>query len=362
MSGDETPGEGGTRTNLSYSEVLKSTPSTRPAPINTAVARAMQEGAKTTSATASSGFWSAANAPLDTGLTVATSLFSPSIWSPMQQGTQSATIPEKLSWETAINPLNSATPTKQTPPQSPAVGLGLNLINSDSVAPTTSNMSANGTPYQYKQHDIAHSQTRPFSRDGGVRLASTAPLVQHPFYELRNHTARNYVFAQPPTFGGVEAMYNIATTGASSRGDDASQASATSFPLLQFNASDLGSAFLNIRNLRVSNPDASASEWSYISEISEHVEKEDIGKKPDSIPEDAHPKNFLRTRLDESIQFSEAFPGAEAVCTGINPSHYSMEYGVSVGVANYLQNALLTFDSLEWSASRPTSWRTFTGP
>jgi hypothetical protein len=333
MSGNEmsgTPGEGGIRKKPSYSEVLKSTPLSRPAPINTDVARAMQSRAKATSTTASSGFWSAANASLGTGLTAATPLFSPSIWSPVQHGTQSATIPHKVSWETGVNNgLKSNTPAKQAPSPNPAVGLGLNIINANSVAPAQANIPANGTPYKYKQHDIANSQTRPFSRDGGVALANTAPLVQQPFYGPGDNTSRNYAVGQPTALAGVEATPNIATAGASTVDDDASQASNSSLPLIGFGFTDGVPALLGLESLQIGNPDASPSEWSGMSDISEHVEIEHLGKKPNNIAEEAHPKNFARTRLDNSIPFAEAFPGAEAICNGINPSHYSMEYGVS---------------------------------
>ena len=328
MSGNETlgtPGEGGIRKKPSYSEVLKSTPSTRPAPINTDVARAMQAGAKATSATASSGFWSAANASLGTGLTAATPLFSPSIWSPVQQGTQSATIPHKQSWNTGTNNgLKSNTPAKQTPAPSPAVGLGLNIVNANSIPAAQSNIPANGTPYKYKQHDIANSQTRPFSRDGGVRLASTAPLVQLPFNGSGDDTSCNHAVGQPTVLGGVEATHNIATAGASTVTDNASLASTSSVLFLGLDVLRRLPA-----HIQIGNSDASPSERSFMSDISEHVEMKDIGKQPHNVAEEAHPKSFARTRLDESLPFAEAFPGAEAICNGINPSHYGMEYGVS---------------------------------
>ena len=338
MSAHETPGEGGIRKKPSYSEVLKSTPSSRPTPINTDVARAMQGGAKATSATSSSGFWSASNASLGTGLTAATPLFSPSIWSPVHYGTQSATIPQKLSWDIGVNDgVKSNTPAKQAQSPSPAVGLSLNIVNANSVALPKFNIPANGTPYKFKQHDIPNSQSRPFSRDGGVSLAHTAPLAQQPFHGSRDDTSRSYSSGQPTALDGVEATHNNATAEASTVDGNASQTSTSSLPLFQirFAAGEPGT--LSIKSLDIGNPDASPSEWSALSDISEHIELDRIGLKPDSVAEKAHPENFARTRLDDSIQFAEAFPGAEAICSGINPSHYGMEYGVSVDIHWHLQ-------------------------
>lgn len=343
-----TPGAGGIRREPSYSEVLKATPVSRPAPINTDLTRTMQGGAIDTSTTATSGFWSAGNVSLGTGLTAPTPLFSPSIWSPLQQDTRSATIPRKLSWETTVN-VKANQMFTNTPPQRGVTGLGLQFgdgkavngkqantpmtkINRDNATPGLSNLAANSTPYKYKQQDIAHAQAKPFYREGGVQLPNTAPLVQQPFYGPTGSPAPQLT---PSNAAGLEATnsVNLIVSDSTSNvmGSEVQPPSSTRF-VVHLSSSDGGSEGGVSDHLQITKPDTSASDLSNASEISEHAEaaERDEHERAPILAEEAHPRNFARTQMDGSVSFTSAFPGAEAVVTTINPSHYCMEYGVSL--------------------------------
>lgn len=345
-----TPGEGGIRRKPSYSEVLKATPASRPAPINTNLTRTMQGGAIDTSTTATSGFWSAGNASLGTGLTAPAPLFSPSIWSPLQQDTRSATIPRKLSWETTVDARANGMPTN-TPPQGGATDLGLqfgdakaanrkqantpvNMPNRETTALGYSNLAANSTPYKYKQQDIAHAQAKPFYREGGVQLPNTAPLVQQPFYGPSGSPGLQLTPNDSARLEATTTSHPLVSGVMSNVEDSASQPSLSSRFVLRFASSDGGSEGGGSHRLQITAPDASASDLSYMSDISEHAEaaERDEQKTAPVLAEEAHPRNFARTQMDGSVSFASAFPGAEGVVTAINPSHYCMEYGVSLSL------------------------------
>jgi hypothetical protein len=354
MSG--TPGEGGIRRKPSYSEGLKATPVSRPAPINTDLTRTMQGGAINTSTTATSGFWSAGKASLGTGLTAPTPLFSPSIWSPLQQDTRSATISRKLSWETTVNAKANGMPTN-APPQGGATGLGLQFgdakaangkhantpvirDNRETTTPGHSNLTPNSTPYKYKQQDITHAQAKPFLHTGAVQLPKTAPLVQQPFYGSRGIPEGHVTPGNSTGLEVTTTAHALVSDGTSNTVDNANQSPSSSRVVLRFASSDGGSERDDSDRLQITSPDASTSDLSYMSDISEHCEaaERDEQKTAPVLAEEAHPRNFARTQMDGSVSFASAFPGAEGVVTAINPSHYCMEYGVSLSLRLQLLN------------------------
>ena len=346
MSG--TPGEGGIRRKPSYSEVLKATPVSRPAPINTDLTRTMQGEAIDTSTTATSGLWSAGNAPLGTGMTAPTPLLSPSIWSPIHQDTQSATIPRKLSWETtryskAVESLTN------TPARGPAVGLGLQfreqkisngnhsntpvaVTNRETTTPGQSNLAVNSSPYKYKQQDIVHAEAKPFLREGGVQLPNTAPLVQKPFYGSSGAPGLELTSSDSVGLEAANTTHPLGNDMTSNAMKSVIQRPSSLRLVLHVTSSEGGSEGDDSNCLEITSPDTSASDLSYTSDISEHAEaaERDQRETADILAEEAHPRNFARTLMDGSITFASAFPGAEAVVTAINPSHYCMEYGVSL--------------------------------
>lgn len=323
-----TPGEGHTRRKPSYSEVVKTTPGPRPAPINTNFTRAVQSAAKDTSTTASSSFWSPGNAPPNTGYTVPTPLFSPSIWSPVHQGSRSATLPRKDHWETTMkDQINEVIATKTGSPRG-TVGLGVELGNgqdtSINTAYTTDKKSS--SPYKYSQEDIASAQIKPYVPEGGVHLSKTAPIVQQPFtFSVGGSTSDVF------TSGSFDSM--AAGKSQSNVDEDVSMESVSNHAVLYITSSDVGSdgSERGAPGIPIHHVEGPPSDQSFTSEISETGESEarDQRMQAPMIAEEPHPQNFIRTLMDGGIPFSMAFDGADAVCTAINPSHYAMEYGVS---------------------------------
>ena len=91
--------------------------------------------------------------------------------------------------------INEVIAAKAVSPNATATGLGVQLGDGtasigtyDRTSPkhnggnaTNDNPAVIGSPYQYKQQDIANAQSKPFFRDPGAHLSKTAPLVQQPF-------------------------------------------------------------------------------------------------------------------------------------------------------------------------------------
>ena len=334
-----TPGEGHTRRKPSYSEVVKATPATRPAPINTDVTRAIQGGPKDSSTTAASGFWSAGNAPLDTGFTAPT-LFSPSIWSPIHQSTRSATIAREDSWETTMNgKINEVIAAKAASPGD-TVGLGVqfgddiaNMDGSNRASPRHNGILATSrSPYKYKQQDISGAQTKPYLLDNAVAHPKTAPLAQQPFIysannlaikPINNQVTGDTTVGKPQTTISEESGHSVYHA---VKENDALRA------VLYITPSEGGSEGSGhaIPGIPISYPGGDISEMDCTHQISETGESEERDQRMQApmIAEEPHPQNFIRTLMDGNIPFSTAFEGADTVCTAINPSHYAMEYGV----------------------------------
>lgn len=276
---------GGHRRKPSYSEVLKSTPSSRPAPINTDVARAMKEAANTTGTgtTAPSAFWSASNTGPRTSYTPVTPLFSPSnsIWSPVH-GPLSATIPHKASWEhvkqasaSKVSPKEQSLAVQSPKASSPKQCFGSGLRIGDMVS--KSNNDGDGDTTTSTAADSA-----------AVKISEASEQPINPVLPtVRIHDAAK--------------VSNGAAARSYCPGDRLFDAT-------------------------------SISEDSIVSEVSEHPEAElrDAGRKAPMIAEEPHPRNFGRLQMDESVPMVDAFPGAFEVCSSINPSHYSMPYGSRV--------------------------------
>jgi hypothetical protein len=244
-----------------------------------------------------------------------------------------------------------------TPPQGRATGLGLQFgdakaangkhantpvikDNLETATPGHSNLASNGTPYKYKQQDIAHAQAKPFIHTGGVQLPKTAPLVQQPFYGSSGIPG---VHVTPSNSAGLEVTataHPLVSDETSNTVDNANQTPSSSRVVLRFASSDGGSEGEGSDHLQITSPDASASDLSYMSDISEHCEaaERDEQKTAPVLAEEAHPRNFARTQMDGSVSFASAFPGAEGVVTATNPSHYCMEYGASLSLRLQLLN------------------------
>lgn len=322
----------------SYSEVLKSPPP-RPAPINTELARTNDIASEATAGTFSSAYDSNGSA-----FTNATSLFTPSIWSSTPEFTQSATLPKTFGWETNVSHSQAATAVTQAPKQpltptvaapKSAVGLGLqfgtpsrktNAKIATPLAPQTRAPAAvkqgsppNSSPYKYQQSDITDAQTSVFKRDHAVH-ANTYPLAQQPFTSSRDVVNQPREAASPVECDSTESF--------------------KSNPFEE----DVGEYLTTIAPSH--SQDAKATEFkdnsakpidgiqSVASEIGEHPEAAESRNRMKASPvaQQPHPQSFYHGTGDSLVGLSWAWDGAREALNGLNPSHFTMPYAVSLYV------------------------------
>lgn len=323
-------------------------PPPRPTPINTNVAREFHANPLFATAHGYGPQGSSVASTFGTGFTPVSSAYPRTIWTPITPGEaiQSATIPEKLSWETyasqfqegctpghagAYSPLPA--PGIGMPQHRPAqagAGLGLNLntiapVQDGNVkkSPATPGIGTQGTgQYRYVQQDIPDPQTSPLVQDAAAASFNTYPLEQQPFGSARDRanqprSAWRQVAFTPST--GNEPGDN-ATSSAQPVGQAAQDGSVVTNPHEDTDKFDEPVDFVN-------DPGA-LSVWS---ELSEHVAVQDptlANKEPPITFQQSHPLDWKTKELAHS-PIQSSFLGALQTLSQLNPCFYQTQYGVS---------------------------------
>lgn len=203
----------------------------------------------------------------------------------------------------------------------------------DYITSSRFNPTPSSSPYEYTQHDLSHAQTKPFLKEGGVQLSRTAPIPQKPFYGPGGGSTPARIPKRSPEETNGGQIHDLAATGTNKPEGSMKHPKSPSYVVVHIQRSEGGSDGdgINALGVQISQKDASTSDVSYTSEISEDPEGEERRScmQAPMIAEEAHPQNFVRTLMDGHVAFSTAFDGADAICTATNPSHYAMDYGVS---------------------------------
>lgn len=321
-------------------------PTGRLAPINTDVARAFNSSNVNTGNTTSTGFPSTGYSSNGSLLTAATSLFSPSIWSPITaaEGTQSALMPKKLTWEHGAASLDGEVPSSR---------------------------------YKHQLQELTDASTSPYAEERGAPIPGTFPLTQHAFGSGRDTAdqPRTVVLKSDKPLG----KQPIRDTG---DGNDAGTGNTNgNSPTLNIeDADDKDAAAAPKKDMGDSHVDApkryplDAGVWPQLgprddaagnaSVISGHYTQEHpqvIGVDPGWLYEDrAEPLCFLNTIKDPAARLEESFEEALGNVKGKNPDTWQMEWGVRTARPLFTEHLLTAF-SAALSASRPSSLRTSSG-